>query len=138
LRVIARILEHGFVTPGPERAQRPDEPYRLRFVDGLGAPLQYFVVVLDDREVVVVTEAASELAAVFGDRLVAVMREDRPGRAKLDDSDAPEAAAAAAAAVKMIGGWDESTPITIEVGTRALDVFLEFVDLQWHVRVEQR
>ena len=137
----ARIAETGFVTPGPVRAQRPDEPYQLRFLDGLAAPVQYFVIGLDGSDVIVISsEPDNRLRALFADHLVVFVHESKPGRARITASDksAGDRAAAATAAMKAIGGWDETTPIVIDVGGKELAVTMEFVELQWQARVESR
>lgn len=66
--------------------------------------------------------------------------DDRTGWARVDAEGRPADAAAAVAIVKAAAGWDESSPIVVQIGACAFDVVLEH-DLErdtWHVQVDQQ
>lgn len=111
---------------------------------------QYFRVILDPTIELLVISAHfpplddDALAAVerdlrsgwASDRL-AFIREDRTGYARVTwprGADR-EHAAAAVAVVKASGGWDESSPIVIEVEGQTFDVVAAFADEAWQVTV---
>jgi hypothetical protein len=63
---------------------------------------------------------------------VTFLRQDRPGAAVVEGLGDPIVLATAAAALKAIGGWDESVPILIECGGREIAVRLSFDGRTWH------
>lgn len=160
--MITRIIEDGFVKPlepleSPGSEKTESGPFRILCLPGIDTTLQYFRVSLTSattslrlRESVVICanhpaltdEAiASNTAALsthFPGQVLLFLRQSRTGWARVTCVDSPpdEVAAAATAAVMALGGWDESSPIVVEVDTHPYDVFLEFRDKQWVARVQ--
>jgi hypothetical protein len=66
-------------------------------------------------------------------------REDRTGWARVacSDGDAGALASAAVATVKASAGWDESTPIIVDVEAQRFTVMMEYVDKQWRAEVRR-
>lgn len=66
---------------------------------------------------------------------VAFVHEDRDGFAAIGGEGPPAVLATAVAALKAIGGWDESVPISIAVDSKRFDVHLTH-DGHWSAEVE--
>ncbi len=67
---------------------------------------------------------------------VGFLRQERPGAGVVDGHGPPRVLATAAAALKAIGGWDESVPIVIEVGGQKIDVRLSWDGAGWTADTE--
>ena len=81
-------------------------------------------------------DVRQKLAALERGALCMIVQ-DRSGwaRATAPATVAPEAVAAAIAHTKVTGGWDESTPIAVEVNGCAFDVTPELKDSGWQYAV---
>lgn len=150
--LIARIVETGFVLPfepsGPDRTS--DGTFRLLRLRDFEHQLQYFEIDvasstgahrlfvlsashLSDEDL---TAIAPVLWPHFMRAPLIVVREDREGWARVSCADPTldEVAAAAVGLVKASAGWDESTPIVIEIGARVRRA-MEFRDTQWLAQI---
>ncbi len=157
--LVARIVDHGFVyppgIPGPKSTD--GWQFRLLYLPGLVSPLQYFLVSVGNeanasaqREILVVIGAhgvadaqelesnTAALVAHFPEQILVFVRESSTGWARVSCAQPAghDAVAAAGATVMASAGWDESSPIVIEVGTHRFDVFMEFREERWRARVQ--
>lgn len=157
--LVTHIIEAGFVLPlapaGPEMTEQG--ALRLLRLAGIDRQLQYFRVSLTDpkrsrnkREVLVVdahqpalSDAALELNAAalsthFSECVLAFVLRDRTGWASVGCAEGASdgIAAAAVASVKVSAGWDESSPIVVDVGPHQFEVVMMFREQQWFARVQ--
>jgi hypothetical protein len=101
-------------------------------------PLPLAVVSVSSQAPVSELERA-QIEDLLADRVahVAFLREDRPGACVVDGRGPPRLLATAAAALKAIGGWDESVPISITVNGEAIAVRLGFDGPEWIANAQE-
>lgn len=154
--LIGRVNDWGVAIPAesqwPERSS--DGAFRFVSVPGLTDPIQFMTVTVVDEhrsgslhEMLVIAahnkdEPDAVVAAVsntFPGQVHAAIRKDATGWARVSCSATapPNFMSAAVAIVKASGGWDESSPIVIEIGGSLFDVYPTYRDARWYADVRR-
>lgn len=79
------------------------------------------------------------MRAILADQVehVAFVEDDRDGATVADGEGPPTLLATAIAAWKVIGGWDESVPISVSMNGERIDVRLSYDGQRWTAEVER-
>jgi hypothetical protein len=122
------------------------------YVDGLKGWLHATVTVVagmasgSEHEIVVILACKEEpqalvdaVAQCFPNHVPAAIRKDALGWAQATCADhaSHELVVAAVGVIKASGGWDESSPIIVDICDNKFEVFMEFRDKRWQARVQR-
>jgi len=154
--LIARINDWGFaVSPSPTQPElSPDGRWRLVYVDGVNDPVQFTTVTVLaeapstlEHQILVIgaykdepQSLVDEVARCFPKHAPAAIRKNATGwaRAACADSALHEVVVASIGIVKASGGWDESSPIIVDIDDSQFEAFMEFRQERWQARVQRR